>query len=498
MTRQRCAAPVAAALLLVALGGAARPVLAQRQAGAGSALVRTATAYPTGDRATSVLLLERFVPAEVRAGTEFEYHIRLTNLTRLELRDVTLTEQFPPGFRLQATAPQTGLDREGRRGTWTWARLAPGAAETIRVRGAVERAEALAICGTVTFAEDFCATVAVVEPGLALTKSAPREVLVCDPIPLRFVVSNPGTGAVRNVRVTDTFPEGLTTPDGQTGLVFEAGTLAPGQSREFSATVQAARPGEYRNTARAEDDSGLTAQAPATTVVRQPVLGLTKRGPELRYVGRTATFELTVQNTGDGPARDTVLTDPLPPGTELVAAGGGRLAAGAVTWNLGTLGPRESRRVELTLKLNQVGPVRNTATAQAYCAQATASATVEVRGIPAVLLEVVDDPDPIEVGGEVTYTIVVTNQGSAVGTNIVVQCILPAEFRYLSATGPTEATARERAVRFAPLAALAPRASAVYKVVAQGTGEADARVKVSMQSDQTTSPVEESESTHIY
>lgn len=133
-----------------------------------------------------------------------------------------------------------------------------------------------------------------------------------------------------------------------------------------------------------------------------------------------------------------------------------------------------------------------------YCAEATQGCEFEVKGVPAILLECVDDPDPIEVGGNVTYTITVTNQGTAVGTNITVQCKLPPEQEFVSANGPTNGSAEGRNVTFAPLATLAPKAAAVYKVTVKGTGVGDVRFGVELRSDQIESPVMETESTHIY
>ena len=104
----------------------------------------------------------------------------------------------------------------------------------------------------------------------------------------------------------------------------------------------------------------------------------------------------------------------------------------------------------------------------------------------------------IEVGSNETYEIVVTNQGSADGTNIVIECTLPAEQAYVSAKGPTKATVAAKVVKFAPLPVLAPKAKAKYVVVVKGTSEGDVRFKVKLTSDQITSPVEETESTHIY
>lgn len=479
---------IAAGFLLTAA-----PSLAQQSA----ALIRTQRAFPTGDPASSAVLLERLMPAEVRLGEPFTYQIRVTNLTAGRIENLGLSEQFPPTFSVRTATPRPAAGDRAR-ASWTIPLLAAGATETFLIAGATDRPDAMDWCATVTFTATACATVKVVEPRLAITKTMPPEALLCDDIPVRITVGNIGTGMARGVRVTDALPSGLTTTDGRNSVAFDVGDLAAGQSREVTFVVRAARSGEFRNVAEAVESGGARVQAEAATRVRQPVLAVTKRGPPFRYLGRGAEFEITVTNAGDGPARDTVLTDTLPPGVQARASDGGQVSGGSIEWRLGTLDPGASRTVRMSMTPGQPGAFRNRAEARAYCAQAGAEAELEVRGIPAILLECVDDPDPIEVGREVTYTIVVTNQGTAQGTNIIIECTLPPQQEYVSSEGPTRSAVVERRVRFDPLPSLAPRARAVYKVVARGIAPGDVRFHVSMRSDQLTSPVEETESTYIY
>jgi uncharacterized repeat protein (TIGR01451 family) len=111
----------------------------------------------------------------------------------------------------------------------------------------------------------------------------------------------------------------------------------------------------------------------------------------------------------------------------------------------------------------------------------------------------VDDPDPIEVGGTTTYTITVTNQGTIDDTSIVITAIIPAEEEYVSSDGVTKGTVQDKTVTFAPLPTLAPKAKAVWKVVVKGIKEADVRFKVELRTTQTGDvPVWKTESTHIY
>lgn len=461
-------------------------------------MVRTEKAYPTGDRSTSVILVERLTPAEVRRSDGIAYEIRVTNLTRAKVNDVQLSEQFPVTFHVESTMPEPGR-REGNRAIWQYESLGPGASETIRVRGSTDREDELNWCATVTFSTVACARTRIVEPELTLAKTAPAEVLLCDDIPIRLLVTNKGSGVARGVQVLDELPAGLATANGETRLTFEAGDLSAGEAREFGFVVRASRPGEFRNTARARDDGNLTASAEAMTIVRKPELEVSKKAPPMRFIGRPAEFEIVVKNVGDAPARDATLTDVIPPGIEFVRAdGAGQFSGGRVNWRLGTIGPSESRTVHVQVHCADRGLVQNTAVARAYCAEGTASAKMEIRGIPAILLEVVDLDDPIEVGAQVTYEIVVTNQGSSDGTNIEVQCTLPPEERFVSATGPSRARADGQLVTFDRVPVLRPKAKLTYHVIVTGIQAGDLRFGVSLKSDQTDTPVTETESTHAY
>ena len=60
--------------------------------------------------------------------------------------------------------------------------------------------------------------------------------------------------------------------------MFDAGTLEPGKSRQFTTELKASKSGKFVNKAVASSVSGLRAEATATTIVRQPTLAITKTG----------------------------------------------------------------------------------------------------------------------------------------------------------------------------------------------------------------------------
>jgi uncharacterized repeat protein (TIGR01451 family) len=344
----------------------------------------------------------------------------------------------------------------------------------------------------------------VVEPRIKLAKTAPAEVLQCDRIPLKYVITNTGTGYACDITIKDELPDGLMAPDKSNEITFLVEALSPGTSQEFRATVDATKTGKFASRAVAMSQSIGKAESNITeTTVRKPILAVTESGPASNYLGRPLKYEIIVANKGDGIARDTVLEAMIPEGVRFEAATeGGRFthsSPGKVTWNIGSLRPDETRKVTMTLSFNSAGALMTKAVARAYCAETVSdSAETLLSGISAILLEVVDVSDPIEVGQRETYVITATNQGSREGTNIIIACKLESGMEYVSSTGPTPGKVLGDEITFAPLNMLAPKAQASWRVSVKAIGVGDKRFKVVMNTDQLERPVEETEATMFY
>lgn len=121
-----------------------------------------------------------------------------------------------------------------------------------------------------------------------------------------------------------------------------------------------------------------------------------------------------------------------------------------------------------------------------------------VRGMPAILLEVIDFEDPIEIGNTERYRIDVTNQGSAPAANVRIQCELEPNQVYLSAGGATAARSNGRSVVFAPAPEIAPKAKSSWEARVRAVSPGDVRFSVSMTADQISRPVNETEATNQY
>lgn len=457
-------------------------------------VVKAATYSP------QAIMIEKMCPPSVFLNVPYEYKIKATNMTNQLLSEVQLEDRLPANFKYISSSPEGTL--RGSVLTWILGEMKPDESRIITVKGQATETGELRNCASATYKFYNCAQTVVVQPSLKLVKTAPAEVSICDPIPMKFTVTNTGTGDATNVKVTDELPAGLKLQEGGSSIALAIGTLPAGRSAEKTVMVKADRTGVFENRAVAAADGNLRADSNATrTKVTQPILTIDKKvSRDWEYGGRRVEYTITVANKGDGAAANTVVTDTVPAGVEQVqASGGGTQSGGLVTWNVGNLAPGASKQFTVSYVPNTLGRLTNTATAKAVCAQdVSKSAAIEIRGIPALLLEVIDVADPIELGHNETYVITVTNQGSATATNIKIACTLEDTMEFVSADGATQGSAVGPRVTFAPLASLNSKAKATWRVVVKGVSRGDARFGVVLNADQLDRDVQETESTHFY
>jgi hypothetical protein len=455
-------------------------------------------AFPTGMRDSSGLLLEKVVPAEVGVGQPFSYEYKVINLTDYPLSQVVVTDRVTEGFQTTDSDPPATTVNAGV-ATWNLDALGPRETKTIRITGTASQETTIITCGWATYMPILCEPIKVVRPAIELVKVMPEEVMQCDPIPVRLTVKNSGSSSLTQVTVTDTLPSGLTTDAGQSSMTFDAGTLAPGESREFTFNARAAQAGQFTNPAKATASQGVEAEASASVRVVKPVLTIACETPDRAIFGRNFEMCLTIRNTGDGASANSVASVTLAGGRFVSATEGGAVSGTGVTWNLGTIAPGDTKRVCMTVVADAGATVSFNATTQGTCADvASTTCQTQVEGVPGILLEVVDDVDPIPVGETTTYTIRVMNQGNSPITNVRITGRRDRESQEIvSGSGATEVTTAEDGVTMAPVATLAGKQTVEWKVVVRATRVENALFEVRMVSDQLREAME-TESTNQY
>ncbi|GIW79280.1 MAG: hypothetical protein KatS3mg105_1087 [Gemmatales bacterium] len=439
-------------------------------------------------------------------GQELVYTICVENQSQAAAHHVLVRNPLPQHARfVRAEPPPTSQQPEL---VWSLGTLAPCACKTITLVLSPTGTGDIENCARVQFEHGQCVCTRIVRPELDVCKSGPHQAILYDVLKYCIKVTNTGAVAVNGVRLTDTLPPQLEHASGQTKLTWDIGRLGPGESRCVEYEVVAKGVGRFCNRTVATAEGGLRKEAESCVEVGEAKLQMSKTGPAQRYVNLPATYLITVVNSGSAPLQDVIITDTIPAGlTFLRASEGGQFlpqpqpaeTTGTVQWRIPLLGAGQSKTVELVLRADRTGRFCNRAKAQAGRGlTAEGEVCTDFLGVSALLLEVVDLDDPVEVGAETRYVIIVRNQGTERATNVRIQALAPKQMAIVRVTGPADHKKEGQRVLFFPLQ-LQPQGEARYEVYTKMLEPGDVRFQVEMTADQLKSgPVREQESTTIY
>jgi uncharacterized repeat protein (TIGR01451 family) len=162
---------------------------------------------------------------------------------------------------------------------------------------------------------------------------------------------------------------------------------------------------------------------------------LTKTGPSTAYIGEPITYTLKVANNSTATLANLVVSDTIPAGASYIT-GGTRLGQ-VVRWTRASLG------VGATAQFMFVVTATQSILNKDYVAKANNG--IEATGSLPVFTQVEPPPSPapklsisktgpltVPAGGWITYTLRITNSGTATATNLVITDTLPAGATYVS------------------------------------------------------------------
>ena len=332
---------------------------------------------------------------------------------------------------------------------------------------------------------------------LAISKNGPAQAIINDLVTYKVVVKNVGNMTAKNVVVTYTLPPGLVDLQGRTTISWPIGDLIAGQSHPIDVTAKAAKPGKHTNKVMAKADNTGSVNAEASTVVLVPGLDITKSGPKMEFLGKNASYDIKVTNSGETPLTGVVVTDTAPAATTIVSASGANVIGNTASWNIAKLGPKESKSYKVVLTTMIPGTHANgVAVTSAEGLSDKASAATLWQGVSALLISMVDDPDPIRVNDSTTYTISVKNQGTLDDADIKLVATFGDELNPVSASNG--ATINGKTVTFPAWPKLGAKESFTYTIKAKGVKTGDHRLTVSRTSRDIPKPTTVEESTRVY
>lgn len=327
----------------------------------------------------------------------------------------------------------------------------------------------------------------------------PDPVGVGEELTYTIVVTNNGPDATSDaVSVSDMLPTGVdfvsvNTTQGScsfyppNSIECDLGTLDPGQTVTITVVVRPTDDvaGEIiwncaqANMADGGNDPNLgNNESCADTRVRGLADLSVSKGdnPDPVMAGNDLTYTVTVTNNGPSTATSVILTDTLPSGVAFVSASPGCSfsAPNSVICSLGTIAGGSSVVVTIVVRPNTPGVITNTATVTAAeddpnPGNNQASQQTEVQGIADLSVVKTDQTDPVVVGQDLSYTLVVTNNGPSLATNVVLTDTLPPGVIFVSAV-PSQGTCSHNAgVVTCSLGTLAAGAQATVTVTIQPT-----------------------------
>lgn len=446
------------------------------------------------------LTIEKIAPAEVQVGRTTTFKVIVRNIGDVPVHSVELHDEVPQGAELVDSTPKAQVGAASEL-VWDLGTMQPGEEASVEVQLVPRTEGELGSVATVRFHADATVRTVATRPELVLNVSTQPDVLVGEDAIVTIEVSNRGSGAATGVVVEQALPQQFEHPSGAQ-IEYEVGDLAPGESREVQLTLTAARAGPTANRMTARADGDLAVEDEWQLEVVAPALEVALDGAKRRFLEREATYTVLISNPGTAPAQNVELAAYLPAGFKFVSAdnyGEFDPQTRAVHWSLEELPADESGSVSLTAVPIEAGEQKFVIQAKADRGLAfEREEAVQVEGIPAVLFEVVDVADPIEVGAETTFEIRVVNQGTSKATNVQVRAVLPDEMKAVSAEGPTRHLFEGQTVTFDSLSRLAPKADTTYRIRAQALQPGDLRIKVQLLTDDLQSPVTKEESTRVF
>lgn len=446
------------------------------------------------------LTIQKTAPKEIQVGKPASFRVTVRNIGKVPACEVEIRDQVPKGTRLIKTSDKA---TRGTRGEIVWAlgTIQPGEESTVEMQLMPTAEGEIGSVATVHFGADASARTIATRPQLAVQTTAADKVLIGDQVMLTITVSNPGTGVATGVVLEERIPPGLQHPAG-TELEYEVGDLKPGESRKLELPLVANRPGPASNILSVRGDGNLRVEDKFDLEVLAPQLDVVMEGPKRRYLERQATYLLSVTNPGTASAKQVELMASLPAGLKFVSANNAGYyeeASRTVRWRLEELPANETGSVELVTMPVEAGQhaIKLRGTAQKGLT-IEKEQPVNVEGIAAILFQVSDSTDPIEVGGESTYEVHVVNQGSKAATNVQLAIDLPPELKAIAAEGPSRNRTEGSRVLFDGLARLAPKAETTYRLRVKALKSGDLRTRFQLLTDDMQSPVTKEESTRVF
>lgn len=310
-------------------------------------------------------------------------------------------------------------------------------------------------------------------PSLTIEKVVPGEVQVGKTAQFEIRVQNTGRSVARELQVVDQVPQGArlvnTEPRADLGdrgeLIWNLAALEPGATAIVRVELAPMVEGQIGSVARVR----FSADASARTTVTKPQITVDVVAPEQVMIGEEAMLAITVSNPGSGEATGVILEADIPANLK-------HPAGTELEFEVGSLRPNESRRLELTVTAAKQGPASPTLIARAAGVPA-AEKSLQMEVVAPKLQVGVEGPKRRFLDRKSTHVVTVSNPGTAAATDIELVAYLPRGMKFVEANNHGTYDASQHAVYWS-LAELPPQRSGDVQLVTMPTESGEQLLRV--------------------
>ena len=354
---------------------------------------------------------------------------------------------------------------------------------------------------------------------IALQIVSPDQVAVGEQAKFTINVTNNGTTPATGLIISDRYEAGLEYRSGQNPIENNLNDIAPGATLAVNLNFTVRQPGRQCHTAEVRSAGGQRVSAQGCVIGIAPPqpasfdVGIA--GPKQVTAGTAATFTATVVNTGTQtiPHLRVVMTpdasllwDAATGGFDPVEEQKGRLVWSVTNLPAGKSTPFQFRTV----------PQQPANGANVLCEVSDDAGTVKTgkagvdilpgstAAMPATNLtvDVASTVEPVKVGGQTKYQIVVTNAGQTNDKEVVVSVSLPPQVKiveFKTQPGFLRGVADgQNNLKFDSIKEFRAGESMSFEITAQALAAADAKVNVQVVSQGHPQPVAASKGTSIF
>ena len=371
-------------------------------------------------------------PPSANLQQETTFRIIVRNAMRTQAFGVVVKDILPDTLEYVKSQPEA--KKEGSTLAWDLGEMPIGSEKTMTVVAKPVKVGSVEHTATVTCQTGTKARLVVQEPKLKVEQSiTPAKPLKGQPVQLRISVSNPGTGAARNVAVVVKVSQGLQDSQGSRVFDQEIRRLGPGERMELqpltlSTVGGGAQTCEISTTSADVATEQPTAKSSQSIEILEPKLKLTMTGPSQKYTNTEDIYELNVQNPGTAPARNLKVAVFVPDSKGVRRASRGGFLnkeSRRLEWTIDRVEPGESKVLKFEYRVEAMGtyPFSGEIRADSGLMEKQ-SVTTTVTGVADVDFQVAEKSRIIDVGDSTEYVITVRNQGTKDAVNLLISAIL--------------------------------------------------------------------------